>query len=173
MIPSTLLEYLDAHEVPYQWRRHSRAVTPQELAAVLQVSARRVGRTVAVCNERFRVLAVLEAADKVDLAGLGEELGLGPLRLASEREVAELFPGCELGAEPPFGGLCFLPVVVEQSLVHDHALIFRAGTYTEAIEMRYRDYAAMEEPLVASFAVGKTEGRARAPGPAPEWIRPH
>jgi Ala-tRNA(Pro) deacylase len=73
------------------------------------------------------------------------------VRLATEDELKGLFPDCEVGAMPPFGILYGLPVYVDRSLTEDEQIIFEAGTHSEAIRMRYWDFAALVFPVVTEF----------------------
>jgi Ala-tRNA(Pro) deacylase len=73
------------------------------------------------------------------------------VRLATEDEIIVLFPDCELGAMPPFGNLYGLPVYVDQSLMEDEEIVFQAGTRSDAIRMRYWDFAALVFPVVMEF----------------------
>jgi Ala-tRNA(Pro) deacylase len=71
--------------------------------------------------------------------------------LATEEEIKYLFPDCEVGAMPPFGNLYGLPVYVDQSLTEDEEIVFQAGTHSEAIRMRYWDFAALVFPVITEF----------------------
>jgi Ala-tRNA(Pro) deacylase len=77
--------------------------------------------------------------------------GTHRVRLATEEELAQLFPDCEVGAMPPLGTLYGLPVYVDRSLIRDEEILFEAGTHSEAIRMRYWDFAALVFPTVAEF----------------------
>jgi Ala-tRNA(Pro) deacylase len=74
------------------------------------------------------------------------------VELAREEEFAGLFPGCELGAEPPFGNLYNLPVYADESLGKDPEIVFNAGTHLEAIRMKYLDFEKVVRPIVAPVA---------------------
>jgi Ala-tRNA(Pro) deacylase len=52
---------------------------------------------------------------------------------------------------PPFGPLYGLPVYVDRSLTEDEYVVFEAGTHSEAIRMRYWDFAALVFPVVVEF----------------------
>jgi Ala-tRNA(Pro) deacylase len=71
--------------------------------------------------------------------------------LATEQEFQGLFPGCEVGAMPPFGNLFGLPVYVEEELTRDRSIVFNAGTHAEAVRMDYADFARLVQPKVARF----------------------
>ena len=47
------------------------------------------------------------------------------------------FPGCEVGAMPPFGNLYDMEVFVAESLTEDEEIAFNAGSHTELIKMSY------------------------------------
>ncbi|GAG49237.1 unnamed protein product [marine sediment metagenome] len=74
------------------------------------------------------------------------------VRLASEPEMAELFPDCELGAEPPVGSLFGMKTIMDTRLEDDSFLIMQAGSHTESIRLRREDWQCVCEPLVASIA---------------------
>src|SRR5207253_3601656 len=95
--------------------------------------------------------AVLPAAEVVDEERLASVVG-APVRFVSEQDFTGLFPGCEPGAEPPFGSLYGLPVVVDSTLAKADRVVFRAGSHEEAVELRYQDFAALEnKPPVGAF----------------------
>ena len=52
---------------------------------------------------------------------------------------------------PPFGHLYGLPVYVDEALVEDEEIVFQAGTHSEAIRMRYWDFASLTFPVVEQF----------------------
>jgi Ala-tRNA(Pro) deacylase len=96
-------------------------------------------------------MTVLPASWQVDLHRLREVFHTHHVRLATEGEFKNLFPDCELGAMPPFGILYGLPVYVDHSLTEDESIVFQAGTHSEAIRMRYADFAALVYPVVEEF----------------------
>jgi len=152
VIPDPIVEYLEKRSVPYERRSHRRALTAQEVAACMHVTGYRVAKSVIVEAGGRTWIAVLPAAEVVDEDRLAALLG-GPVRFVAEQEFTSLFPGCEAGAEPPFGGLYGLPVVVDSTLAGADSVVFRAGSHEEALELRYQDFAALEHgPMVGSFA---------------------
>lgn len=156
MVPATILDYLHRNRTPFRPLPHRRAVGAQELAASVHVTGRRVAKSVVAQADGRMYLAVLPATELLDEQRLAKALGARQVRIAAERELASLFPGCELGAEPPFGRLFGLPVVVDESLARSteqsgEPLIFRAGSHDDALEIRFDDFARMERPLLAAI----------------------
>jgi Ala-tRNA(Pro) deacylase len=99
------------------------------------------------------VLLVLPAAFRVDLQKVGECLGAKQVRLAHEEEFQTTFPGCEVGAMPPFGNLYGLPVYVEQSLTTQQSIVFPVGTHTETMSLAYADFERLLHPSILEFAL--------------------
>ena len=95
----------------------------------------------------FRPLAgrVVEAVDLSDLAEKVE--------IAGEKDFADLFSGCELGAMPPFGNLYGMKVFVAEKLAEDEEICFNAGTHRELIRLKYADFERLVKPVKAEFAV--------------------
>jgi Ala-tRNA(Pro) deacylase len=153
MVPEQIVRHLESSRVPFVVRHHRHAVSAQELAAAVHVSGYRVAKSVLVSVDGQPMIAVLPAADIVDTDRLAAALQAQRVLLMRESEFAGLFKGCDLGAEPPLGSLYGLPVVVDRSLARSQPLIFRGGSHEEALEMRYEDYAQLEHPRLADFAI--------------------
>lgn len=152
MIPMSILQYLQRSRVPYAHRWHHRAVTAQEFANSLHITGHRVAKSVLVDADGKKWIAVLAASDRVNEQLLAEALDASSVRLLGEDEFAGLFKECEVGAEPPFGKLYKLPVVLDTELTKEESLVFRAGSHEEAVVMRTEDFVRLEEPLVQGFS---------------------
>jgi Ala-tRNA(Pro) deacylase len=126
-------------------------VTAQELAASVHVTGSQVAKAVVVEADGKPWIVVLPATAIIDRSRLAQALAARQVRLMGEAEFARFFPDCELGAEPPFGGLYGLPVAVELSLAGEPRLVVRAGSHEEALEIGYADFARLERPHVAAF----------------------
>lgn len=148
-----ITEYLDLHRIKYQRISHSPAYTAQEVAAKAHVSGWELAKTVVVKLDENLVMAVLPASEQIDLGFMAEIVGSKRARLASEEDFAEIFPGCDLGAIPPFGNLYGLKVYVAPELAEDDYIFFSAGTHTELVRMSYDDFEWLVEPEMLPFAV--------------------
>jgi len=147
-----LQEYLEQNGVEYTHTVHSLAYTAREVASAEHIPAREVAKTVVFLSENGYGMAVLPADTVVDLEQLRLDLGLARLRLATEGELSELFPACELGAMPPFGNLFGLPVYADSRLAARDMIAFNAGSHRDVIHMHYRDFISLVNPAVVAFA---------------------
>jgi Ala-tRNA(Pro) deacylase len=144
--------YLRENKVPFQVQHHAVAYTAQEVAAAEHVPGRMLAKVVILLGDGSLAMFVLPAPARVDLDRAAAVLGAKEVRLAHEEEFADRFPGCEVGAMPPFGSLYDLPVYVDRSLAEDETIVFEAGTHTDTMSMKYADYERLAKPKPAEFA---------------------
>ncbi len=145
--------FLDQKHVKYVTIRHSPAFTAQEIAASAHIPGKELAKTVMIKRDGEMAMAVLPASDKIEFMLLKGALGTDDVVLATEDEFRRLFPGCEVGAMPPFGNLYDMDVFVAASLTEDELIAFNAGTHTELIQMSYADYAWLVNPIVLHFSL--------------------
>ncbi len=148
-----LKRYLDKHSVRYQVLRHSPAYSAQEVAAKAHVSGWELAKTVIVKLDGMFAMAVLPASEQIDFEFFEEVTGAREIHLAEEDELLDLFPGCDLGAMPPFGNLYNMKVYVAPELAEDEHISFSAGSHTEIVRMAYEDFERLVEPEMLPFAV--------------------
>lgn len=151
-----ILLYLDENKVQYQRHSHPTAYTAKEVASVEHVPAHRIAKAVVFFSEKGYAMAVLPGDCLLDLHGLQAVLGVSRLRLATESELADLFPDCELGAMGPFGNLCGVPVYVDESLAAEETIAFNAGTHRDVIHIRFDDFKRLVNPAMASLVRRQT-----------------
>ena len=96
-----LQTFLDEMGVHYRVSHHDTAYTAQGLAETEHVPGRQVIKPVVVKADGHFVMCALPACHRVDLHELRDQLQAGDVSLADEAKLRELFPDCELGAEPP------------------------------------------------------------------------
>ena len=147
------LDFLDRSRVWYAHTKHPLAFTAVEVALAEHLSPHKLAKTVVYATAQGYGLAVLPADELIDLHVLGKYLNDPAIRMASEREMEQLFPECEVGAMPPFGTIFNLPVVVDLSVAEQEFIAFNAGTHRDVIHMSYSDYARLINPAVAKFAI--------------------
>ena len=151
-IPWKVLSFLDQNQVPYIHTTHPTTFRALEVAFAEHMSARKVAKVVVFHGDDGYAMAVLPADSVVDMQEMKALLDLPHLRLATEEELAELFPETELGAMPPFGSLFYMPVYVDSTLARQEAIAFNAGTHRDLVHMRFRDFANLVKPTIVSFA---------------------
>ena len=150
-IAASIVELLKRERIPYTWFQHKISYTAQEEAAASHIHGRSWAKVVVCMADEQPIEAVLPAHYTVDLEALRAFVGVVTLRLATEDELAHLYPEWEVGAMPPFGAVWGRRVFVERCLVGDPEMVFNAGTHTDAIRMHYWDFAELAKPTVGHF----------------------
>ena len=147
-----LKEFLDSENVKYISITHSPTYTAQQIAASAHIPGRELAKTVVVKMDDRLAMAVLPASFKVDFNLLKEASGAQNVELAGEVEFRETFPGCEVGAMPPFGNLYGLEVFVAETLAEDDEIAFNACSHTELIKMSYTDFERLVKPKIVKIS---------------------
>jgi len=147
-----LRDFLELNKVDYKHTTHPIAYTAREVASAEHLPAREVAKVVVVSADNAWHMAVVPANRTLDLAELRADMGFHQARLATERELASLFPDCDLGAMPPFGNLYGMPVYADSGLALDDWIAFNAGSHTDVIHMRFTDFRRLVNPVVVPLA---------------------
>ena len=146
-------EYLQTQCVPFEIWPHEPTYTAQHLAQELDVPGINVAKTVLLNVDNEFCLAVLPATHQISLPKLKERLHAKTVHLATEEEVARVFPDCEPGVAPPFGDEYGMPTLVDESLTQDEHIVFEGNSHDEAVYVKYEDYAHVAHPRVESFTM--------------------
>lgn len=154
---------LDEEELDYDIARHAEACTARGVAAASHLPAKEVAKAIVVRDGGGRYLmAVVPASCRLDLEALTRASGHGALALATEVEVARLFPDCEPGALPPFGNLYDIPTFLDTCLCDVPEVFFSAGSRREAVGMRIADYLWAARPMLGRFCLHAGAARGNA-----------
>ena len=148
-----LKEFLNSNQIKYVLISHSPAYTAQEIAASAHIPGKELAKTVVVKIDGKLAMAVLPASCQVDFDLLKGAAGARQVELATEQEFRNKFPGCELGAMPPFGNLYDMEVFAAESLSVDEEIAFNAGSHTELLRLAYHDFQRLVVPRVLKFSV--------------------
>lgn len=156
-------EFLKSSRVAYEIIQHPLAFTAQEVAASVHVTGKEVAKTLVVNADGKYLMAVIPAPHKLNFKALKETIGAKEVRLATETELSQLFPECEVGAMPPFGNLYGMPVYVSSALKArceaspGKEIIFNACTHTEVMKLSYKDFDRLVQPKSAEISALPTE----------------
>lgn len=146
-----LKEFLDTNRVKYVTIVHSPAMTAQEIAASAHIPGKDLAKTVMVKVDGRMAMVVLPASRRVDFDLLKQAASAKEAQLASEQEFRDKFPGCEVGAMPPFGNLYGMEVYVDQALSANKEIAFNAGSHTELIRLVYGDFERLVKPKIVKL----------------------
>jgi len=147
-----LKAFLEDRNVPYETVAHPQTFTAQRTAESVHVRGKEMAKVVIVTVDGTMAMVVLPADSHVDLKKVKQATGARAVGLAKEDEFQARFPGCDVGAMPPFGNLYDMMVFEDRELAEDETIAFNAGTHTEVIKLAYQDYKDLVEPVIGDFA---------------------
>jgi Ala-tRNA(Pro) deacylase len=152
----TITSYLGKRDVTYEMVAHRHTLTANQTATEAHVPRRSMAKGVLFCAEDSYVLAVVPASGRVDAGALSRLMGQRELSLASEDELAFLFPDCEPGAVPAVGDAYGLCSVVDAALLGEEAVYLEAGDHQSLVRISGADFRR----LMSGTAQGSITARA-------------
>lgn len=143
-----LLDYLNSHQAKYSIEVHSPAYTALEVAERVHIQGLHMAKVVVVKIDNKLSLVVLPSHYHVTCEALAIEIGVHKVEIASEAEFKANFPGCELGAIPPFGELWHVDVCMSKAFQPESEIAFNAGSWSELIRMSCMEYVRIACPVL-------------------------
>lgn len=157
-INERLQRLLDRTHTMYSLFPHREVFTAQEVAQVSRVSGRALAKVVIVRDSSGAdVMVVLPAGEHFDPDQLHRITGRTGIQLESERELARLFPDCEVGAMPPFGTLYGLGTYIDPCLLENSIVYLQPGNHHELMRLRREDFMRLAEPFYSGHCLHETK----------------
>ncbi|WP_309044640.1 aminoacyl-tRNA deacylase [Marinobacter sediminicola] len=160
-----LKEFLDGANVEYMCLTHPPAFTAQQLAHHVKIAGDKVVKTVIIELDGKMAMLVMPATWRVRWESLSRILDTDFVDLADEQEFQDRFPDCEVGAMPPFGSLFGMTVYCAEPLTEQPELAFAAGSHTETLHMKTRDFLNLVQPIVLN------RGFIKPGAQKPAWLK--
>lgn len=147
-------EFLARKNIEFDVMPHRETYDAQHMAHEVHVSGHHVAKTVLlrVGEPRDYVVAVLPASHNIDFQKARERFNTDVVELATEVEMSQRCPDCEMGALPPFGSLYEMKTAVDSKLASEENIVFEGALHTESIRMKYADFASLEDPQVVDLS---------------------
>lgn len=164
-----IMKVLDDFGIPYRRIPHRDAFTASDVARESHVAMEATAKVVVVRDlEGHSMMAVLPASARLDLRAFEKATGRSSLRLATEHEMDAMFPDCEPGAMPPFGGPYNMLTYVDACLRESPEVYFQAGNHHETFAVPYAEYERLSGAVTADICLHVGEavpGRGRQLSP--------
>lgn len=146
-----LVRALEGNGIGYEAVTHRTTMSAGEEAAALGVPRAVVAKTLVLSTEAGHVRAVLPASERLDFRKLRELTGDGSTRLATEDELADVYPMFELGAAPPFGGPAGDRTIADRRLAEQESVVVEAGSHSESVRIKTRDLLSLTRAELADI----------------------
>jgi prolyl-tRNA editing enzyme YbaK/EbsC (Cys-tRNA(Pro) deacylase) len=150
-IPAKTKKYLDQRLAKYDALSHRTVYTAYDLAQTLKRELKEIGKSLLIAADRAYVIVVVPAHMRVDLKKLKKSLGAKKVSIPKESVMVKIFK-VKPGALTAFGGLHNVEVVVDKSFDKAKDMIVGAGTFTDSVRVRVKDFIQMEQAKLADVA---------------------
>ena len=160
-----LKDFLDQSGAEYTCWTHLPAITARQRAQLAPFTAVQVAKTVIIELDGKLAMLVMPATWRVKWERLSKVLDTDFVELADEQEFQHLFPNCEVGALPPFGTVFGMSVYCSEALTEQSEIAFSAGSLTESIIMKTRDFIALARPVIIN------QGFIKPGTQKPAWLK--
>lgn len=155
-----LLDELERGKVAHELLMHREVFTATEVAQFTHIPGRALAKPVVIHDpEGGYSMVVVSAHQHVDLDAFHRFTGHTRGRIATEAEIARLFPDCEVGAMPAVGRLYGLPTYLDEEFREEGHIYFQAGNHHEVVKMTLPDFVRLARPFTGPFT-GRTMANA-------------
>jgi len=155
-IPKKLLNHLDKAKAKFDVMEHRTVYTAYDLAQTTKSKLQEIAKTVLVKADKEYYLVVIPSHYKLDFQKIKKLLKAKKVQIAKESEMKNKFK-VKPGAITPFGTIHKAEVIIDKSLLKLKDAIFSAGSFTESIRMKIKDFMKVEDENVQSAIVSKRD----------------
>lgn len=152
MIPQKLLNHLAELKVKYKPIVHKTVYTAYDAAATMKAKLNEIPKVLHVVADKKRHIIVVVPADyQVDLPKLKKALQAKKIEFASEplmKKVFKIKKGALTAFEGVFAGA---EVLVDKAFAKTKKVIANAGTFTDSVEMKTKDFMKATKGKVGKF----------------------
>ena len=138
-IPATVEQHLADAGIAYDVIPHDHTGDSLSTATAAHVSGESMAKAVVLKDAKGYLMAVMLATHKFSEGEMYDLLGRR-LELASEAEIADMFPDCDPGAVPPLPAAYGMEAVWDDSLVHLKEIYFEGGDHDSVVHVNGEDF---------------------------------
>ena len=146
MINQQIKEYLEKKHVKYATINHPTAYTASQTAQAAHIPGKQMIKVVVIKADEKLAIVALPAHENIDINALRKLTKAKKVVLAHEYEFNEQFPGCDVGAMPPFGELFKMEVYMAESLTKQNWLACNAGSHSDLLKIKGDEFLKLVHP---------------------------
>jgi len=145
-IALTLKQYLEDHDIDYEVMSHKKTGTSSLTAEASHIPGECLAKGVILRRDGGYLMAILPASRHVALAEVGHRLDQ-PVGLATEEEIATLFPDCEAGAVPGLAMAYGMEAMVDDSLDELKDVYIEGGDHRCLVHLEGRQFRKLTKDM--------------------------
>ena len=150
-LPQRTKKYLDKKMARYELLTHKTVYTAYDAAQTLKKELREIAKSLLIATDKAYIIAVIPADMRLDLTKLKKALNAKKISIPTEKIIIKQLK-FKPGSLTAFGGLHQLETWVDKSLMKTKDVILAAGSFTDSVRMKAKDFIDLEQARLASFA---------------------
>lgn len=150
-IPSKISNYLKTAKAKVDIIPHKTVYTVYDLSQTTKIKSNAIVKTLLVKADKEYKLVLLAANRRLNIPALQKLLGAKNIRFAKEGEMAKQFK-VKPGAMSAFGSVHKVGVVMDRGLTKTKDALFSAGSFTESLRMKIKDFLKLEDPVMGNIS---------------------
>lgn len=154
-IPKRVFAFIEKSSLSCEPIAHKVVYTAYDMAQTLKAPLASIAKPLVLKGPKGLVLAILSAAQSIDLSRAASALGAKSVSLPAERIVMSALKLNKKLGIAPFGRFYGIPVLLEKTFALQKKAVFPTGSFTDSIRMAMKDFVKSESPLIAHFGIAK------------------
>ena len=150
MINKKVLDYLKKNKIGFAVIDHKQIFTAHDLAQTLKEDFQKIAKTLLVKADKQYLIVVIPAYYRLDFKKLKKVLNVKKVEIPSEK-IMEKVLKVKVGGITPFGALHKLETLVDKSLLKTQETIMNAGSFTQSLRLKVKDFIKLENVKLGSF----------------------
>ena len=155
-----IIKVLDGEGIEYKCYKHEPVRTSEEVAKVRKEPLKIGAKAILFFADKVPSLLVVPGDRRVDTKAFKSKFKIKDLRMASPEEVLSI-TSAEIGGVSPFGSLMGIKTYCDERVFENEFIAFNAGARDITIKMESEDYKKVENPIISSFSLTKSEDTQR------------
>ncbi len=153
-IPAKVQNYLQKNKIKYEVLKHKTVFTAYDMAQTMKRKLQEIAKTLLVKVDKKYYIVVVPAHFNLDFKKLKGMLKAKKVDIARESDMKNKF-NTKPGAMTPFGTLHKVEVVADKALLKAKDMIFSAGSFTESLRLKVKDYLKAENAQTGNIGKKK------------------
>lgn len=154
-IPKKIIDYLKKNKVKFKEIVHKTVYTAHDLAQTLKEKLDKIAKTLVIKTDKGYCLLVLPASRLADLKKLKKALKAKKIEIAKEKVMKDFFK-IKPGTITPLATLHKkVPLYIDKALVKTKEILISAGSYTDSLRLKIKDFLNLEKPVKGDFSKKK------------------
>lgn len=149
-LPKKVENYLKKANKKFDVIAHKTVFTAYDLAQTLRSDLKKIAKALLVKADNEHKIVIVPASLRLNMEKLKKFLKAKKVSIADEKTMTKLFK-VKPGALSAFGKLHKVETVIDKSLLKVKDVIVQAGSFTDSVRMKVKDFIAIEHARLGNF----------------------